>query len=93
MDVETLYKYFKPIIQKNKIKATVNIGNIFSETRNVIIEKKESTYYLLFDDPEIIRLLEGHKEYEINPIYFEISQSTDALCTCYGGNHIEIKWL
>ena len=46
MDVETLYKYFKPIIQKNKIKATVNIGNIFSETRNVIIEKKRK--HLLF---------------------------------------------
>lgn len=92
MTIDELCNYFN-IIKKNKTNAIVNIGSVYSKPSKVIVEEKENTYYLIFEDDEIVRLLQGHKEYEVNPIHFEVSQNNGALCTCYGGNHIEIKWI
>lgn len=53
----------------------------------------EETFFLVFEEPEIIRLLEGKSELEVKFNQFELSKNDFALCTCFGGNHIKIKWM
>ena len=81
-------------IEKNQSKlATVQIGNFQTEKTKVIVKKVEETFFLVFEEPEIIRLLEGQSELEVKFNQFELSKNNFALCTCFGGNHIEIKWM
>lgn len=82
------------IIEKNQRKlATVQIGKFQTEKTKVIVKKVEGTFFLIFEEPEIIRLLEGLSELEVKFNQFELSKNDFALCTCFGGNHIKIKWM
>ena len=82
------------IIKKNhKELATVQIGNFQTEKTKVIVKKVEETFFLVFEEPKIISLLEGQSEFEVKFNQFELSKNNFALCTCFGGNHIEIKWM
>lgn len=89
-----IVKYLDDIIEKKQSKlATVQIGNFQTEKTKVIVKKVEETFFLVFEEPEIIRLLEGQSELEVKFNRFELSKNNFALCTCFGGNHIEIKWM
>lgn len=88
-----IVKYLDFIKKIQKKLATVQIGNFKKGEIKVIVKKVEETFFLVFEEPEIIRLLEGESELEVKFNQFELSKNDFALCTCFGGNHIEIKWM
>lgn len=89
-----IVKYLDNIIEKNQSKlATVQIGEFKKGETKVIVKKVEETFFLVFEEPKIISLLEGQSEFEVKFNQFELSKNNFALCTCFGGNHIEIKWM
>lgn len=88
-----IVKYLDFIENNQRKLATVQIGNFKKGEIKVIVKKVEETFFLVFEEPEIIRLLEGQSELEVKFNQFELSKNDFALCTCFGGNHIEIKWM
>lgn len=91
--LDNIEKNQKNIEKNQRELATVQIGNFQTEKTKVIVKKVEETFFLVFEEPEIISLLEGQSEFEVKINQFELSKNNFALCTCFGGNHIEIKWM
>ena len=85
--------YLDNIEKNHRELATVQIGNFQTEKTKVNVKKVEETFFLVFEEPKIISLLEGQSEFEVKFNQFELSKNNFALCTCFGGNHIEIKWM
>lgn len=90
---DKIKKILEFLIDNQRNKAFVQIGKQKFEQTKVSVEFKNDKYFLIFEDPGIIHLLDEKKEYEVNFNYFELSEFSLRLCTAYGGNHIEIEWL
>ena len=88
-----IVKYLDFIENNQRKLATVQIGKFKKGEIKVIVKKVEETFFLVFEEPEIIRLLEGQSELEVKFNQFELSKNDFSLCTCFGGNHIKIKWM
>lgn len=85
-------EYLQFLIENKRKIATVQIGKQIFKNTIVLIETKKDRYFLIFEEPEIIHLLDNKKEFEVNQDNLEHSLFTSALCMSYGGNHIEIDW-
>ena len=64
--LDNIEKNQKNIEKNQRELATVQIGNFQTEKTKVIVKKVEETFFLVFEEPEIIRLLEGQSELEVN---------------------------
>ena len=88
-----MIEYLKFLYDNHRHIAVVIIGSEKFENTRVSIEKRGDDFFLIFEEPRIIELLEGNNEYKVDFNHFELSRPPLALSTCYAGNHIEIRWL
>ena len=87
-----VYDYLDRYFRNGNELANVKIGSNKFDHVKVSITKNNDEFVLSFENQAIIDLLEGQKEYPVDLNHFEISETDSSLCTCYAGNHIEIKW-
>ena len=87
-----IYDYLDRYFRNGNELANVKIGSNKFDHVKVSITKNNDEFVLSFENQAIIDFLEGQKEYTVDLNHFEISETDLSLCTCYAGNHIEIKW-
>ena len=89
---EQLRYYLNFLIKNQRSFALVKIGKQSFEQTKVSVKFVKDKYFLIFEDPKIIHILDEKKEFEVNFNHFELLEFSSGLSTAYGGNHIEIEW-
>lgn len=90
---QIVYNYLDCIFRNGNKQADVKIAQQDPKRCKVSVIKENDEFILNFEDENFISPFDGQKKFPINLNHFEISETIMSyLCTCYAGNHIEIKW-
>ena len=82
------------IFRNGNKQTDVKIAQQDPKRCKVSVIKEYDEFILNFEDENFISPFDRHKKFPINLNHFEISETNMSyLCTCYAGNHIEIKWI
>ena len=91
---QIVYNYLDRIFRNGNKQADVKIAQQDPKRCKVSVIKENDDFILIFEDENFISPFDGQKKFPINLNHFEISETNMSyLCTCYAGNHIEIKWI
>ncbi len=90
---QCVYDYLNRIFRNATERADVKIGGTDFKNIKVTVFKENDEFILNFEDENFISPFDGQKKFPINLNHFKLSETNMShLCTCYAGNHIEIKW-
>lgn len=91
---QIVYNYLDRIFRNGNKQADVKIAQQDPKRCKVSVIKENDEFILNFEDENFISPFDGQKKFPINLNHFELSETNMSyLCTCYAGNHIEIKWI